>query len=78
MVTLPAAIAGRPLAWKEMKSSGTRPPVAALVPESTWVKKSSRNLAALAEPGPVEAGPPTLAPGSADRTPATAKSYNRQ
>jgi len=62
----------RTLAWKETKSSGTGPPSAALLPALTCSRKFLRKRLALSLLGLVVAGPPTFAPGRADRTPATA------
>ena len=55
-----------------MKSIGIGLPFAALLPEFTCSRKFIRNVFAFGRPGLVDAGPPTLAPGSAARTPATA------
>ena len=54
-----------------MKSSGTGLPLAALLSFRQCFRKLSRNVAALSEAGPVLAGPPTIAFGSAERTPPT-------
>lgn len=61
---------GRPLAWKEMKSSSALVPrVVLFVPLMVW----SRNEVSQSPPGPpASSGPPTRAVGSARRTLATA------
>src|ERR1022692_3451440 len=60
-----------------MKSSGAPvPPLAELRPRSQCSRNWRRNAAAFAPDGPVLAGPPTFADGSARFTAAAAKSYS--